>query len=161
MLRRAVLAALIVSTFVPTQAHARDYGLDWSRKKYGAIMPDAYYEQIAQCETGVKLGQPFKEGNPHSSYTSSMGIHKQTAFVWSGKRNLNYLTAKQLVRVADRIAFAGWHRPDGKYIWPVGPFGWAVVKLGCRDLLRYVCHARHPRVEKHKARACNLLTSRK
>lgn len=139
-----------------TPAQARDYGLDWSRAKYGAIMPDAYYDQIGICETSLQLGQPFKPGDKHSNYTSAMGIHKRTALRWSGRSNLNNLTPRQLVRVADRIAFSGWTNRAGEYVYPVGPFGWATVRHGCKDLLTYVCHARHHRVQKYRDRACTL-----
>lgn len=130
--------------------------VDWSRKKYGAIMPDAYYEQISICESGLPLGTPFKAGNKHSRYTSSMGIFKRTALRWSGSTNLNKLTARQLTRVADRIAFAGWTNRAGEYVWPVGPFGWTTVRNGCGDTLHYICHSKHRRVQKYRARACKL-----
>lgn len=139
----------------PAPAYAKDHGLDWSRRKYGAIMPDAYYEQISRCETGLTMGAPYRE-HRYSSYTSSMGIHKQTALRWSGKRNLNHLTARQLTRVADRIAFAGWTNHAGEYVWPVGPFGWSTVRRGCGQTLGYLCKSGHKRVQKYRARACRL-----
>ena len=126
--------------------------LDLSRRKYGAIMADAYYDQISKCETGLPLGAPYNS----KSYTSSLGIHKGTAQRWSGRRNLNGLTPRQLVRIADRIAFSGWTNHAGEYVYPVGPFGWGTVRHGCGQTLRYLCQSRHKRVQKHRARACRL-----
>ena len=139
-------------TPTPAYAHAE---LDWSRRLYGAIMPDAYYQQISRCETSLPMGAPYREGR-HSSYTSSLGIHKGTAARWSGRRNLNHLTPRQLTRVADRIAFSGWTNPKGEYVWPVGPFGWTTVRKGCGQTLQYLCQSHHKRVQKYKARACRL-----
>lgn len=118
-------------------------------------MPDAYYDQIGRCETSLSLGQPFKPGQ-FSNYTSAMGIHKRTALRWSGRTNLNHLTARQLVRIADRIAFSGWTNRAGEYVWPVGPYGWATVRHGCGQTLRYLCNSTHPRVQRWKHRACTL-----
>lgn len=142
-------------TLPATPAHAKTYGLDWSRAKYSGVMPDAYYDQISICETSSTLGTPYRQGQ-HSSYTSSLGIHKGTALRYSGRRNLNHLTPRQLVRVADRIAFAGWTNHAGKYVWNVGPFGWGSVRHGCGNTLEYLCHARHHRAQRYKARACRL-----
>lgn len=163
-MKRLALIAIAATTLMATPAEALSTPrqspshreVDWSRKKYGAIMPDAYYEQISICETGLPLGSPFKAGDKHSNYTSSMGIHKRTALRWSGSTNLNRLTARQLTRVADRIAFAGWTNRAGEYVWPVGPFGWSTVRNGCGNTLHYLCHATHKRVQKYRARACKL-----
>lgn len=134
----------------PTQAKAHN-GLDMSRKKYGAIMPDAYYDLIAQMETGI-TGDDWSYNS--RSYTSALGIHKQTAYRWSGHRNLNKLSKREIIRVADRIAFAGWQRPDGEFVWPVGPFGWGTVRHS--KLLRaYICASPHWRTKPYKKRACH------
>lgn len=134
-----------------TPAHASD-ALDLSRRKYGAIMADAYYDQIAQCETGLTLDKTYNS----KSYTSPLGIHRQTARRWSGHRDLAGLTPRQIVRIADRIAFSGWTNHAGEYVYPVGPFGWGTVRHGCGQTLRYLCKSHHPRVQKYRARACRL-----
>jgi hypothetical protein len=163
----SVLSTIIITAgFTVSPAHATTPSqprqspshreADWSRKKYGAIMPDAYYDQISRCETSLPMGAPFKAGDKHSNYTSSMGIHKRTALRWGGGTNLNNLTARQLSRVADRIAFAGWTNRAGEFVWPVGPFGWATVRHGCGDTLHFLCHSPHKRVQKYRARACRL-----
>lgn len=130
-------------------AHA--HGLDLSRAKYGAIMADAYYDGLAQCETGGNWAHSTR------SYTGGLGIYRGTAHRWSGKRDVSKLTMRQQIRIADRIAFSGWTRPDGVHVWPVGPFGWGAVTAGCGQLLEHLCHARHRRVQKHRARACRLM----
>jgi len=163
-MKRLILFAIAATTLIATPADAAPYArqnpshreVDWSRKKYGAIMPDAYYDQISRCETSLPMGAPFKAGDKHSNYTSSMGIHKRTALRWGGSTNLNNLTARQLSRVADRIAFAGWTNRAGEFVWPVGPFGWATVRHGCGDTLYFLCHSPHKRVQKYRARACRL-----
>lgn len=123
--------------------------VDMSRKKYGAILPDAYYENLSYCESGKPLGSYHNT----RSYTSSLGIYKGTAARWSGKRNLNRLTPRQLIRVADRIAFSGWDRPDGEHVWRVGPWGWGALKRNCRNLQVYICKSTHPKVKRWK-RGC-------
>jgi len=131
-----------------TPAHAGT-DLDLSRRKYGAIMADAYYDGLAQCETGSTWTHSTR------SYTGGLGIYRGTAYRWSGRRNLATLTPRQQVRIADRIAFSGWTNGAGEYVWPVGPFGWGCVKNSPR-LLRYICQSRHKRVQKYRARACRL-----
>lgn len=127
-------------------AHA---GLDQSRTKYGAIMADAYYDGLARCETGANWAHSTR------SYTGGLGIYRGTAHRWSGRRNLAGLTPRQQVRIADRIAFSGWTNRAGEYVWPVSPFGWGCVRKS-RTLLAYLCHSKHPRVQKYRARACRL-----
>lgn len=142
----AILAIMTTTSATPVQAAP----LDLSRAKYGAIMADAYYDSLARCETA---------GNwQHSTrtYTGGLGIHRGTAHRWSGRRNLANLTPRQQVRIADRIAFSGWTNRAGEYVWPVGPFGWGAIRNGCGPMLRYLCQSRHPRVQKHRARACRL-----
>ncbi len=135
-----------------TPAHAGT-DLDLSRGKYGAIMPDAFYDQLGRCETGGKNGNL-----EHStrSYTGFAGVYRQTAWRWSGKRDLTSLSRREQIRVVDRIAFAGWERPGHPKVWPVGPFGWGAIRSGCAQLLEYLCHATHKRVQKYRARACRL-----
>jgi hypothetical protein len=133
----------------PVSAHAV---LDMSRAKYGGLLPDQYYDDVAHCETHTKLGQPYGT----RTYTSPLGINRGTAHRWSGKRNLNSLTAAEVVNVADRIAFLGWTNPSGEYVHPVGPFGWGVVRSGCRHTLAYLCKSTVKKVQKYRARACRL-----
>jgi len=139
---------------VPTAAAAHHNNLDYSRKKYGAIMPDAYYDDLGRCETGGINGNL-----QHStkSYTGAFGLYRGTAWRWSGYRDVTHLTRRQQIRIADRIAFSGWERPGKPKVWNVGPFGWGAVRSGCGQLLEHLCHARHKRVQRYRGRACQLL----
>lgn len=134
-------------------SRAEAHGLDMSRKKYGAVMADRWYDDLGRCETGGTNGN-----DKHStrSYTGFAGIYRGTAWRWSGHRDLTKLSRREQIRVVDRIAFAGWERPGHPKVWPVGPFGWGAVRAGCGQLLEYLCHATHKRVQKHRPRACRL-----
>lgn len=134
---------------LPAPAHA--HGLDLSRHKYGAIMADAYYDGLAQCETGGNWTHSTR------SYTGGLGIYRGTAARWSGRRNLAGLTPRQQIRIADRIAFSGWERAGQDKVWPVGPFGWGCVRK-TPQLLHYLCQSHHRRVQKYRARACRMAT---
>lgn len=142
-----LLSATPLMVAEPVFAHGTN--LDMSRRKYGAILPDAYYDGLAHCETGQPLGQHYNT----RSYTSSLGINKQTAARWSGRRNLNGLRPRQLVRIADRIAFSGWDNPrTGEHVWRVGPWGWGCVRRS-PTLQAYICASHHPKVQRWK-RGC-------
>lgn len=134
-----------------TRVEAHD--LNMSRRQYGAVMPDEFYNQLGRCETG---GQNGNLTHSTRTYTGFAGINRSTAWRWSGHRDLSHLSRRAQIRVVDRIAFAGWERPGHPKVWPVGPFGWGAVRNGCADLLSYICHATHKRVQKYRARACRL-----
>jgi hypothetical protein len=128
----------------PTPSHPH---LDWSRKKYGAILPDKYYDSLAQCETGGNWNHSTR------SYTGGLGIHRQTFRRWSKYQSAKGLTPRQQVRVADAIAFSGYTTRDGTHIWRVGPFGWGCVR-GSALLKAYICKSNHPKVVRYRKRAC-------
>ena len=65
--------ALFAALFIPTQAQAASN----SHAKYHGVLPDAYYDQLAQCETGGNWQHSTK------SYTGGLGIHRQTWRTWS------------------------------------------------------------------------------
>lgn len=136
----------------PVSAHSP---LDMSRDKYAGVLPDQWYDDVARCETNTKLGQPYGT----RTYTSPLGINRGTAHRWSGKRNLNSLSPAQIVNVADRIAFLGWTNKSGEYVWPVGPFGWGVVRSGCMHTLAHLCKSTVKKVQKYRSRACRLWSS--
>jgi hypothetical protein len=146
------ITALLVMNASPVSAHSP---LDMSRAKYAGLLPDQYYDDVSRCETNTKLGQPYGT----RTYTSPLGINRSTAHRWSGKRDLNSLTPAQIVNVADRIAFLGWTNKKGEYVWPVGPFGWGVVRSGCMHTLAHLCKSTVKKVQKYRARACRLWSS--
>jgi hypothetical protein len=133
-----------------------------TRKEYRGIMPDRYYNDLGKCETGGTKGET--RGNTRHAtrnYTGAFGIYRGTARKWAGRPSLASMTYRQQVKVADRIAFNGWTNKAGKYVWPVGPFGWGAVTANCRGLLDQLCRATHPKAQKHKARACRLAAERR
>lgn len=139
----------MTATSVSAHPHST---LDTSRDKYHGVLGDDYYDDVARCETNTKLGEPYGT----KSYTSPLGINRGTAHRWSGKRNLNGLTAREVVKIADRIAFLGWTNPAGEYVYPVGPYGWAVVRSGCGNTLEHICKSKKKSVQKYRARGCRL-----
>lgn len=151
-MRKTILATtmstiLLIGVASPAEAHHTK--LEKSKEKYGAVLPDAYYDILATCET---RGNWQHKGH---SYTGGLGIAKGTAYRWSGKRNLHKLTPQQQVEIADRIAFLGWMNPKKKvnpFKHPVGPYGWGCVKIRT-TLQRYICASNHPKVQRWK-RGC-------
>ena len=138
---------LLIGVASPASAHHTK--LEKSKDKYNAVLPDAYYDTLAMCET---------RGNWQRNvyhYTGGLGIAKGTAYRWSGKRRIHKLTPKEQVEIADRIAFLGWHNPNKKvnpYKPPVGPYGWGCVKIR-KTLQRYICASKHEKVQRWK-RGC-------
>jgi len=127
----------------PPPAHSP---LETSRRKYGAILPDAYYDRLAQCETGGNWNHNTR------SYTGGLGIFKPTFRRWSKYHSARGLTPRQQVRVADAIAFSGYTTRAGEHVWRVGPWGWGCVKQ--TPLLQaYICRSHHPKVQRWK-RGC-------
>jgi len=152
----AALVALTVLAPVlqADQAHAHHSKLETSRKKYRGILPDAYYDIIATCETRAN----WKHSRP--SFTGGLGIARGTAHRWSGHRNLAKFTPRKQVQIADRIAFRGWDNPrSGKHVWRVGPWGWGCLHLR-PTAQRYICASDHKLVQRWK-RGCETHTRKK
>jgi hypothetical protein len=124
-----------------------------TRKEYRGIMPDRYYRDLGRCETGGTQG---KRRHATRNYTGAYGIYRGTARVWAGRPSLASMSYRGQVKVADRIAFNGWTNKRGKYVGPVGPFGWGAVTANCRGLLDQLCRATHKKAQKHRARACRM-----
>lgn len=143
-----VISLLATTTFTAqvAQAHHTDQK---TRKEYKGILPDAYYNGLAKCET---RGKWDRKG---VSYTGGLGIAKGTAYRWSGKQNLHKLTAKEQVEIADRIAFRGWLNPKKKvnpFKHAVGPWGWGCLKQS-KYLQGFICRSNHEKVQRWK-RGC-------
>lgn len=111
---------------------------------YRGILPDEYYDRVQLLETAGNWLHSTK------SYTS-LGINRGTFRTWSGKTSSRGMTRQQIVNIADRIAFVGWQSPT-RFVWPVGPYGWAVVRSDSR-LKAYICHSKDKRVIK-RSRGC-------
>jgi len=133
--------ALSLILALSTPAHASAAGN--SHAKYQGVLPDAYYDQLAQCETGGNWSHSTK------SYTGGLGIHRQTFRTWSNYNSAKGLTPKQQVKVADAIAFKSHINPNGRKIWRVGPWGWGCLK-GQKHLQKFICQSRNPLVARWK-----------
>lgn len=127
----------------PTPTHTT---LNLSRRKYGAILPDDYYDRLAQCETGGNWNHSTR------SYTGGLGINRHTFQRWSPYKSARGLTPRQQVRVADAIAFSGYTPRNGDHVWRVGPWGWGCVKQN-PVLQAHICRSTHPKVQRWK-RGC-------
>jgi hypothetical protein len=116
------------------------------RVKYGGVLPDAYYDALAQCETSSNWKHSTK------SYTGGLGIYRGTWRHWSGSKSALGKSPKQQVKVADNIAFLGYVK-NGVYNKPVGPWGWGCVK-NYKYISKYICKSNHRLVKQYKRR-CN------
>ena len=133
--------ALITATFTASPATAaaqRD-----PHAKYHGVLPDAYYDQLAQCETGGNWQHSTR------SYTGGLGINRQTWRTWSNSPSAKGKTPAQQVKVADAIAFKSHINPDGRKVWRVGPWGWGCLK-GQKHLQAFICNSRHKDVQRWK-----------
>jgi len=130
---------LILTLSIP----AHDTPLPTSRAKYQAVLSDAYYDQLAICETGGNWAHSTK------SYTGGLGIHRGTWRNWSDTPSATGKTPKQQIQVADAIAFKSHINPDGRKVWRVGPWGWGCLK-GQKHLQDFICQSRHTLVVRWK-----------
>tara|TARA_R110000823_G_scaffold151698_2_gene282615 strand:+ start:57 stop:494 length:438 start_codon:yes stop_codon:yes gene_type:complete len=139
LIKKIMAIALITALSVPAHASA---AAD-SHAKYHGVLPDAYYDGLARCETGNNVNHSTR------SYTGMFGIHRQTWKNWSDTPSAKGLTPRQQVKVADAIAFKSHINPDGRKVWRVGPWGWGCLK-GQKSLQRFICQSRHTLVVKWK-----------
>ena len=142
MIRRAVIAAVIVTTLTASPVQAR-----WNHP-----MPYDWYVDLAHCESGTGPDSPGTPLTVGPSYTGYFGIHKQTWRRWADSPDARGLSFAAQARVADRIAWYG-HVEDGKKVWPVGPYGWGSIKRNCRNLATRLCHS-PSEVVRRRARNC-------
>ena len=136
--------ALITATFTASPASAaaqRDL-----HEKYHGVLPDAYYDGLARCETGGNWKHSTR------SYTGGLGIYRGTWQRWSDSSSAKGKSPAQQVKVADAIAFKSHINPDGTKVWRVGPWGWGCLK-GQKSLQAFICKSRHKDVARWK-RGC-------
>ena len=130
----------------PATAHAKN---DNSHKEYHGVLPDAYYNALGTCETGLPGTNEPNWKHSTRSYTGGLGIHRSTFRRWSNHSSARRMTPREQVRVADAIAFKSHIEPDGTKIWRVGPWGWGCLKAR-KSIQRFICQSRHPLVQKWK-----------
>ena len=139
LIKKLMVLTLILALSAP--AHANAAADPYA--KYKAVLPDAYYDQLAQCETGGNWQHSTK------SYTGGLGINRQTFRTWSNYNSAKGLTPAQQVKVADAIAFKSHINPDGRKVWRVGPWGWGCLK-GQKHLQAFICKSSNKLVARWK-----------
>ena len=132
------IIAIVATLAIPTTTHAKSYGDE-------LVMPWRWYKRLAQCETDSRWHTSTR------NYTSGYGIAKGTWRRYSNSSNADRYTPLEQARIVDRIAWLGHTEPDGEFVHPVGPYGWAVVKSqNCMNLQQFICRSTHPKVQKWK-----------
>jgi hypothetical protein len=111
----------------------------------GRILPARFYHRLAQCETGKQ----WLDGTTRKNYTSGFGIARGVWQRFSNSSGADRYTPAQQAEVVDNIAFKG-HMEQGKYVPPVGVWGWAVVRSNCMNLQSFICRSKHPLVQRWK-----------
>ncbi len=138
---RIAAAFLVFSLIAPTQANAQD-------PFSGRVLAPHFYHRLAKCETGSK----WLDAGTRKNYTSGFGIARGVWQRFSNSSGADRYTPAQQAEIVDRIAFLG-HMEKGKFVKPVGPWGWAVVRTNCMNLQKFICKSKHPMVQKWK-RGC-------
>ena len=140
-------SVLLLSLLAPAQAaSAHEEVLPTTRSKYGGILPDAYYDALGTCETGLPGTRRPNWKHSTKSYTGGLGIARGTAWNWSGHRDLAKFPAEKQVEIADRIAFRSWINKDGRKVWRVGPWGWGCLKMK-KHIQAFICASKHELVK--------------
>jgi hypothetical protein len=130
--------AIVTALAIPTTTQAKSYGDE-------LVMPWRWYKRLAQCETDSRWHTSTR------NYTSGYGIAIGTWRRYSNSSNADRYTPLEQARIVDRIAFLGFTRDTGEYVWPVGPYGWAVIKSqNCMNLQQFICRSTHPKVKRWK-----------
>ena len=131
--------ALITALSVPAHASA---AAD-SHAKYDGVLPDAFYDGLALCETNSDWNHSTK------TYTGGLGFNRRSFQRFSNHSSAKGMTPRQQVRVADALAFRGHTEPDGEFVFRVGPWGFGCVKMR-KSLQTFICKSRHRLVVKWK-----------
>lgn len=134
-MRKIIFTIVMLATLaIPTTTKAESYGDE-------LVMSWRFYKRLAQCETNSRWHTSTR------NYTSGYGIAKGTWMRYSNSSNADRYSPLEQARVVDRIAFHGFTRDNGEYVWPAGPYGWAVIKSqNCMNLQQFICRSTHPKV---------------
>lgn len=149
-LKKAVSGFIIISLMFPAQAQAKKYDPERSHKQFRGVLVDAYYLNLAHCETGLTKAKTPRWDYQSKSYTGAFGIARGTWQRWSNSSSAKGKSPRYQVAVADNIAFLGFTESDGTFRYPVGAFGWGSVKHNCRGLQGYLCRSKHKEVIKRR-----------
>lgn len=110
------------------------------------VMGWRFYRRLAKCETALTVNHSTR------SYTGMYGIYRGTWQRYSNSSSAKGKTPLEQARVVDNIAWLG-HTENGKYKWPVGPWGWGAIKANCMGLQGFICRSTHKAVQRWK-RGC-------
>lgn len=157
-IRRTASTLIVISMLLATPARASgdSYDPHKSRRQFHGLMVDAFYLDLAHCETGyTKDRQPVWDAQSRN-YTGAFGIYRQTWRNWAPAKwsSAKGRSPQEQVIVVDNIAWRGIKRSNGDYKYPVGPWGWGSIKNNCRGLQTYICKARHELVVRWRRNAC-------
>jgi hypothetical protein len=147
MLKRILTTTFILSLLAPVTIHgeASAKPVEVTKEIEALVMPWRFYKRLAKCETDSRWYKSTRR------YTSGYGIARGTWMRYSNSTTADRYTPVQQARIVDRIAFLGWTNPKGEYVWPVGPYGFAVIKQqNCMGLQQFICRAKHPKVQRWK-----------
>jgi len=135
----AIAAAMILAT-PATQTNAGMFT--------GLAVGDArFYHRLAKCETGSNYAHNTR------SYTSGFGIAKGVWQRYSNSSSADRYTPRQQAIVVDRIAFLGFTNGEGKFMPPVGPWGFGSIRTqNCMHLQKFICKNKRPTIQRWQHR---------
>jgi hypothetical protein len=146
-MRKSILITIILSLSIPSTilSEAPVSASKTPKEIEALVMPWRFYKRLAQCETDSRWHTSTR------NYTSGYGIAKGTWRRYSNSSNADRYTPIQQARIVDRIAWLGFTNDSGEYVYPVGPYGWAVIKYqNCMGLQGFICRSPHPKVQRTK-----------
>ena len=118
----------------PTPELVTDEGNVWAAplvRNPKPIAPDAYWDRIAECETG-------SDWRHAGRFSGGLGIYDGTWEMYGGKEfasKAQLASRQQQITVANRISTQGYYAADGRYIEPVGFTGWGCANMAARPVL--------------------------
>jgi len=146
-MRKRILITIILSLSIPSTilSEAPVSASKTPKEIEALVMPWRFYKRLAQCETDSRWHTSTR------NYTSGYGIALGSWRRYSNSSNADRYTPIQQARIVDRIAWLGFTNDSGEYVWPSGPYGWAVIKYqNCMNLQQFICRSKHPKVQRWK-----------
>ena len=146
-MRKSILITIILSLSIPSTilSEAPVSASKTPKEIEALVMPWRFYLRVARCETNSRWHTSTR------NYTSGYGIALGTWRRYSNSSNADRYTPVEQARIVDRIAWLGHTEPSGEYIYPVGPYGWSVIKSqNCMNLQQFICRSPHPKVQRWK-----------
>jgi len=144
-MRKRILITIILSLSIPSTilSEAPVSASKTPKEIEALVMPWRFYKRLAQCESNSRWHTSTR------NYTSGYGIALGTWRRYSNSSNADRYTPVEQARIVDRIAWLGFTNDSGEYVWPVGPYGWSVIKYqNCMGLQGFICRSPHPKVQR-------------